>query len=50
MRSSIRILIVPFLVLALAACAGGQQKAPKCKGKYEPINAPQHYLLTGISP
>jgi hypothetical protein len=49
MRSSIRVFAVSLMALALAACAGGQQKAPKCKGKYEQINASHHYLLTGTS-
>jgi hypothetical protein len=49
MRSSIRLFAVSLLALALAACASGQQKPPACKGKYEQVNAPHHYLLTGAS-
>jgi uncharacterized protein YceK len=29
--------------LLLVGCAG-VQKAPRCKGPYQPINAPEHYL------
>ena len=29
--------------LLMAGCSG-IQKAPRCKGPYQPINAPEHYL------
>lgn len=29
--------------LLMAGCSG-MQKAPRCKGPYQPVNAPEHYL------
>jgi outer membrane murein-binding lipoprotein Lpp len=29
--------------LLIAGCSG-LQKAPRCKGTYQPLNAPEHYL------
>ncbi|HEX7814790.1 hypothetical protein [Dyella sp.] len=39
-----RLILVAVLAVLLAACGKGLEKAPKCKGTYEPVNSPEHYL------
>lgn len=41
-RSFITVMLLSSVLLT--ACSSGPEKAPKCKGRYTPINAPERYL------
>lgn len=41
-RSFITVMLLSSVLLT--ACSSGPEKAPKCKGRYTSINAPERYL------
>lgn len=44
MRQLMAILFGFVVVTALAGCGNGLNKAPRCKGSYDPVNSPEHYV------